>query len=770
MKKSLLITFVLLLATILHFSTAVYSQNSDDCIKEMSSPFAIDDGFEGSSLKELKAKKNQLQQEISNIKKYCPNFEEWKKHIEDAQKVIDENLQKLRDVAQKLKESDGINIQYPTDCRVSSECCQGGTCCSDLDPCKYEDFQKYLDRLKCMKNEAYQETSSATNNFMNGGMLVPRWYSGRDHREFMGAYNDIFNAVLGLLNVFDNILSELEGKDNPITDIVEEEILKIAKSIPMEGIKAMASPEELKAIEDAQSAYETIQAFKSIVQKLKNGGASPAWVIQLNQMLYTAAANATAVAVEGWKDYANLMSGYFQSSYQKYLCSKKLFANMLQAMEACKGFCKRAEECHRKQLEEVQAEISGMRKRAGIKMTQTEDGINSLLKQHLEGQKNDCKEICEQGGTIVIPDNQSPVGQRLSQLLQRRYGNWFCWMRVKVTANCSGTSCSFTTLPELSMKEPFHKECCKKLPPETATGGNPSSGGTTSGGGTSIEGGGHTTAPPIEGGLGTGSGSEGGNSGGSSNPGGGHTSPPDPDHPDSGNPPNQPKSCKCIVPTVFVNGMVALAGSTFHFAPSAVNIQVFGHCVGKDCKTGKQSVKVKSPNGLIQNGANSLKANLQNFGMYQVVAKQICNDEVCPLKFKIEILDRPSRNQSHPSLNNNTPSIGNCGNDDCLNLEWKKQGQKTPYMPFADAILNLSPTQVLDLQVKSQCLNHCNVQQKSQVEWIIETPSGRVISKQGYQLTFDFAEVGVYKICLIERMICGQQKRKFSRTFLVNTN
>jgi hypothetical protein len=752
-----------LIVLLAFFTQAVTAQpgTNNGCPGPAPSPFAPNGTSmpNGQPMTDLLAGKNALEQQVRNLQEYCPDGQSLMRRAQQNLEAVRANKRALETIYQRLLREGEISFTLPRTCQATLNCCPGGRCCEDLDPCTYEDFLQYLDRIRCLENTAFQAAAAGYGSFATGGDLLERWYSGQDHREVMGAYNDIFRAMESLFNFFDEALAQLSELSDGLRQKLLGDLRSALQDIAIEEFREVATPDQWRRFQQLQASLKTagevreaLSLVKDIVKRGTTGAApNPAWLFKLNAALYGAAANMTQSAVDGWKEYGYTMGKQLIEAYQHYLCAEQFYLQYLAILERCGSFCESAFRCHRDRLIAVKEQIKAQRNAAELLKDQANQDIQKVFDGVIS--TDFCRALCEAGFTAgrkaIIPTPGHPLLDRLSAALKARFGRAYCFMRIAVWAECTPTGgCRYRYEVMFSEGSPFHEDCCRDIPnpPDQGSSGNT----------------GPITRPEHPPGIGEGINRD------RDLERTDRTTRPVPGRPDDPDDPtkNPPGDCGCVTPQVRLNGGIVRPNAVVNqVAGSTLRIQANGTCKGTACNPVQTLLWITQPGAArsTRHGA-ATKLLLQRPGRYRIMAQQICGPDVCPMTFFVQVKPGTTRDQpSRPILVSPQPPSG-CGNARCVQVSWNVQGSPNKVQVGTDHQIALSrPMAIVLRESNSQCFG----QRPRLVQWIFTGPDGRVITRQGPGVAHEFIPGGTWTVCV---ELTGPKGRVVSRSIKVTTN
>jgi len=728
------------------------------------SPFAPNGASmpQGKPMADLLTEKNTLEQQVRNLQEYCPDGQRLMRRAQQNLEAVRANKRALEAIYQRLLQEGEVSFTLPRTCEANLNCCPDGRCCEDLDPCNYKDFLQYLERIRCMENTAFQAAASGYGAFATGGDLLERWYAGQDHREVMGAYNDIFRAMESLFNFFDEALAQLADLQGGLRDKLLGDLRSALQGIAIEEIRGIATPEQWRRFQQLQSSLETageireaLSLVKDIVKRGTTGAApNPAWLFKLNAALYGAAANMTQSAVDGWREYGYTMGKQLIEAYQHYLCAEQFYLQYLAMLERCGSFCERAYQCHLDRLTSVREQINAQRKAA----EQLKDQANKDIQQIFDDviSSDFCRALCEAGFTAgrkaVIPTPGHPLLDRLSIALKARFGRAYCFMRIEVWAECTPSGgCRYQYEVVFSEGAPFHEDCCRNIPNPPDRGSSGNTGPVTP-----------PETPPLNPpGIGDGINRDRGL--GRTD----RTTRPVPGRPDDPDGPtkNPPNDCGCITPKVRINGKMVGPNAMVNLVMgSTIKIEASGTCKGTACNPVRTQLWITNPGAAqtTRHGA-STKLQLQRPGRYRIMAQQICGPDACPMTFFVNVKPGTTGDQPARPIRVHPQQPAGCGNATCVQISWSVQGSPGKTLVGADSHIALSrPMAIILREANSQCFG----QRPRFVQWTFSGPDGRVITRQGPEVAHEFMPGGTWTVCV---EITGPNGQVVSRSIKVTT-
>lgn len=737
--------FVLLLC-LASYDSGLNAQSAiaEDCPEALENPFAPNgQGMPGGQpLQELREEKQRLIKIISALQKDCRWIGQLKAYAQVGLQRTRMNKKGVEKTVSRLSREGGINIPLPTACNTPLNCCPGGDCCSDLDPCSPESVAAFQKRLRCMSNAAYAAFYRGVNSMEQGNGLNRHWYNGTDHRHAMEAYHAILSGLESMFNIFDQILSDLmRGLNEDVDKILLEELIKVIQQVTLDDLKNGASAQERKRFQQLKANLHSVknvkEALKIIHTALKKSGGSgrpdPTVALKLKGLLFGAAANAASSGVTGWQKIAVQMSAVWQHSYQNFLCAEAYYQQILQALDRCGDLCEKVIACHQERLVRIDQQIDRQKAAARKLVDQVPGLVSSFLNEHVD---EFCWDLCEMGYTaqnpLVVPTPHNPLAQKISALLRRRFGQAFCFMKIRIYAICDGDNCTFELAVAVSQTEPVHRECCHEPanPPRERPISRPLPPNRDFPGGSVV-------APaPVHPGKRPGYRERipgGGTPGGSVSL---------PGHPGDDNPDN----CRCTTPRVTANGAGIRAGWTIRQKlGSRVLVEAFGDCIGGACTTNQTRIWVTAPGAAASiRYAGRAALTLDRPGRYRIFVQQVCGPNIsCPLEFFYEVTPAASV-PSRPVLQPGHPG-GGCGTQQCVLVHYQRLG--------GNAFVVVDGTNTIDLIGGSDLIlkeegSFCDPGTPRSVRWEIKAPDGKVLVKTGPTIQHRFDAKGRYIICV----------------------
>ncbi len=767
--------------------TVYYTHKGCDSLTEgaegtRSHPFAplLPDSAARRRVLELRVRKRNLEAKLSHWQKYCEEtvpgmLESSQKNQEAWEKAKEE----LKAMAELLRGE--LNFSLPEDCPVEDRCCNNRPCCEGLDPCKEADLETFKERMNCLQNQI-----NSLNNIFNGSTaeflrLYTRWRNGADHRATMDFYNAYFSLI-------DDIIGLITSALDAITPDAEEVLEQIIEETLASGACTLA-PEWCEAIQNARTVKEKMGVVQSLMASARSGGSMPpAFIVAMVQAMAQQAASATGVAVAGWDNFANVMINQLRSAYEALACLLELNQIRIASFRDCDEFCSRLIECLKAEIKETEEEIERIEEENARERTEYWEEERERIKVAMEQALSELgvgwyDKCCKEGtGEIHIPGD-GECARVAEQALRRSMGDKACFMTFVIRCHPDGRVTIEHSFPTRERRE----DCCEPQVERTerigGREGNPPEGGNVChpeserereelGRRTLPAGGWRVEAEDGEGNLIGESPLRG------LNPRRARTEPYHKPNPiDS-------VECECNV-TPVINGNPVKNNTTVRNLKKGTKqaISVKGDC-GKDCASGPQSISIQPP--LVFNAAFgapivflpppvAVKVNKTTYdfpypGFYKVTVTQFCEDgSSCDASFNVEISEKKKPKPLDPGDITGLSPAGGCGNAYCLKVLYSISGKKD-FKTIHFNSLDLGKTEELELRLESSCFQKCKGTKV--VTWEIKEPDGKKVVKKGpdlYEIRYDFNEVGLYHICVIETAVCGGSTKTCSKFLLIET-
>jgi len=720
---------------------------------------------------------------LNDMTEYC---EEISASFTELHKVRDSLEAEMREIQNskqdaELAEVGDFSLYLPDSCpaALSSLLNPYPASFDDLSPCA--DCRAFADRLTGIIGRLQSLDAQRFVSTIEFYRLAGRWIGGADHRGTMQVYHAFYSTIDRVISFVTDLIDELTPDQ---TDLLED----IIERYMTEDV-CRIHPTECQAIRDARDVKDQLETIRGIMKAAETSGTpGPGFMIQIVQAMAQAASAATAVAVEGWENYATVMQAALSNAYASLLCEKELLAWLLAQEEEIKGMCEACRGCISDEISAIDEEIAGIaaaEEEAAQARTsywqQQRSLIATQIQQALALLGDDWHDNCCKGGAerIEVPGD-SPCSERLEEALKETLGDKACFLTFVFTCNEDGLV-SFEFSFPLATRRPG---CCVPSRLQRTSLGqrqDPGKRGETvcyprsdeeaarlagklaglSSGGWLVEGrdrSGNLIAASERRDIGR----------------SGETTPAQlPQTPPS------PPACICSV-SASLNGIpLPPGGATITLqAGTPTNIAVGGGC-GPACDNGSESIRIQPPMAPMSSGSAlfivpalpltiqgaSTMYDFPNPGTYTVTVNRTCGDGAsCSYAFNVEA-SSPRSPVSRRAREGETGGYCSCGSDECLELSY--MGGEEPLIPILGHRLALTGPIELALQAESGCRPDCS--DGRTVRWEITGPGGdlEVFEGEGlYRISYTFDLPGEYLLCLIEGVPCEDGESIFENWWI----
>jgi hypothetical protein len=732
------------------------------------------------------------QNQLPYWRAFCERLGE---NIETARR----NRETFRSQQRQFEEWAGeINCELTEpDCKLP-DCCPQSGCCEGLDPSSPEDRAEFRRRLNCLTGPM-RSMNDVMNDFADDfEWLIDRWRSGEEHRNTMGAYDDIFGALEYLFSMqwLDDLGNEIMDALG-ISEFMEElrnfVLRQVCAGLQYTDEECRGFIQKLDELEqlmnDVKEGKENIETFRDALEALKTGGEMPVDVfLKLMENLYAAAGQATGTAVSGWQNFWEEMCETLRRAYNLNRCIQELNEEIIKLGEDCPEFCSGIIPALEEDAAEAEAEYNRLRDERRERWRQdSTEFTNDLDRAILEclGIMGDADICCrEVSGSRVYTfppyGSDDPCKQYIYGLLGRHLGDRLCYFNIRIEINCETLEVSYTWETTEGFRR--NEDCCPPQEQEELVGRTEGSSGDDE---VCWPRGGDENDPGREG-LDTGG------------PGRwrieaerdgrviarsrsrGFTSAPrnEAPPPDTIRIPGTPGgSCNCIV-QVALNGFNLPAGTGLIIAKGTrLNIQLQGGCSGT-CSATAQKISIHPP-GLMFLGMGwvnppvNINGNQTNFsfddtGTYRIEAVLQCSDgSECRASALVDVrtADRPSKKARLRQAKDH--GVQKCGDSKCMRPYYYANA----YQFFVtDNEIEFDDPGMEKLGYLPECFPQC--QGERQVEWQITSPEGKYEILDGqdlFEIDYDFSGNGIYTICIVETARCPGGERKESKYLIVKS-
>ena len=720
---------------------------------------------------------------LNDMTEYCEKISASFSKLHELQDSLEAEMREIQNSKQdaELAEAGDFSLYLP-------DCCPAGLSSllspypasfDDLSPCA--DCRAFADRLTGIISRLQSLDAERFVSTIEFYRLVDRWIGGADHRGTMQVYHALYSAIDRAISFVTDLIDELTSSQTDLLESIVEQY--------MTDQVCRLHPTECQAIRNAQDLKGKLETIQGIMRAAKTSGTpGPAFMIQIVQAMAQAASAATAVAVEGWENYAAVMQAALSQAYESLLCEKNLVEWLLDQEAKIGGMCEACRGCISDEISGIDSEIAGIEtaedqaaEARRAYWQQQRSLIATQIQQALALLGSDWYDDCCEGGSgrIEVPGD-SPCSECLEEALKETLGDKACFLTFVFTCNEDGLV-SFEFSFPLAARRPG---CCVPSRLQRTSLGerqDPGKRGETvcypesdeeaarlagklaglPSGGWLIEGrdrSGNLIAASERRDLGR----------------SGETAPAQlPETPPS------PPACICSV-SASLNGIpLPPGGATIALqVGTATNIAVGGGC-GPACDNGTESISIQPPMIPVSSGSSSfivpvLSLTIQaastmydfpNPGTYTVTVNRSCGDGAsCSYAFNVEAQSPPSPVSRQPR-EGKPEGYCSCGSDECLELSYTRDDdQLTPLLGHR---LALTGPVELGLQAESGCRTDCS--DGRTVRWEITGPDGDLDVFEGeglYRISYAFDRSGEYRLCLIESVPCTEGELLFENWWI----
>jgi len=631
----------------------------------------------------------------------------------------------------------------------------------DIDPGDCDACQEFADRLWQL-SDAIQSLQAAA--YFGEGWeferLLKRWKSGAEHRGVFQLYYTVYDGIAGSISFIEDIISKL-------TEPVKEALNEV-----LEKYLGKLDPETQAAIQVAKTIADKLSVAKEL---LESGGPTPAFLVEMVKAMSQQAAAASAVAVEGWKHYAQVMTAQFKEGYEDVLCAIAAVEAAAAQKDKIEELCNKCSHCAQVEVQRIDDELGRIidqkRAEAQARYTYWQQQLEVISSQisgigpHLSASWFD--NCCTPGGrTIQIPSDD-PCAHELEEALKKALGDKACFLNFTCAlSDCArdkngavqtaSISCVFRF--PLASRRPG---CCvPSRTSKTPIGTKPDPG---------REGG--ICLPPPEtpsgGSWGVKARDRAGDLIGESPQrrlGGGIPVPPATPIP---LPQPEPACvCECAISATFDGAKVSPGMTVTLQQGTMVNIGATGGC-SPCCGPGVKSIAIEPPliaprwltNPIVgfplpvTVQAATTAYDFPEPGTYTITVTQLCADGTeCSCTFNVDAFGVPGPVARQPRTDAETTSgaCPSCGSDECLELDYQL-GEEMPMLPMPEDHRVNVPEGEIFLELESFCRRDLDIDRT--IRWEMSYPDGSLTVREGvnlYQTDYDLSEPGIYALCIIE--------------------
>ena len=731
--------------------------------------------------------------EQSNLTAYCAKISQMFDRLSTRRGEIEHTLGKLEeerdraDAAQVDSEDEPFELPLPTRCPTSaesllapySEALEG----LRIDACEADACRGLSNLLRSLIDRYQSLDASAAGHVREFRRLLTRWLNGADHRGTMELYHGLFSLV-------DKAISLITDLIDALTPDLEEALRGLIKQYLTDAVCAQ-SPGACEALENAETVQEQLTILRGILQNARrNGTPGPAFIVRIVQAMAQQAAAATAVAVEGWANFAELMSSELWDGYESLLCELSVVDWLLAHQAAIEEMCRLCQQCLIDRIAQIDEELGRIdrqeQEEAAARQAYWQEQLAlissqiALAKHHLDPAWLDacCTGAAET--TVKIPGS-STCAEHLDEALKKALGDKACFMNFTCTIKCeyeNGSAIGASIECEHDFPSPERRFCCcvpcdrqSQSQGQQADPGRP---------GEPVCLPGSRTAAP-----------EGGTWGVEARDQAGRlvaSSPRRPfrrpilTDPYAWPGPTPSPGCSCQV-SIGLNGAALPPGTATLTVQRNMQqtINVIGDC-GPNCDAGMQSITIRPPAAVpawhplpfglapvpFSVAASSTAYDFPVAGSYTVTATQACEDgQQCSATLSVRATEPPGPVPHMPNTEQADPSVCPwCGKDECLMLSYQS-GPAPPMNPLSGHLLKLLPPAKLELELSSTCRPDCETAR--QVRWEFTEPDGTQRILEGadrYRVPYTFDQTGLYVLCAIETVPCSNGECLFENWWI----
>ncbi len=758
-------------------------------------PFAplIPDPEPRARASELRQERRAREAHLRDLEQYCANlgrmFDQLQQSLSSIPDVLG-HLEERRDEADRAQVG-GLDLPLPGTCpRSAEELLAPHAELLDglrIEPCRAGDPCRGLnDELSAIVGLIQSLHAHAFVQSMRLDALAERWVNGADHRGTMELYHGLFSLVDQVISLVDEIVGLLTPDvEELIEDLIERHVTDAV---------CRRSPDLCRAIEAAQTVEEKLATIKSVLSAARASGTpGPAFIVQMVQAMAQQAAAATAVAVEGWENFAEEMGAILWDAYESYLCLEAALEWLLDQRDRIEAMCEACQQCVRDEIDAIDGELDRIEAQeeaaAEARRAYWQEQlawISSRIGQvgaYLDDAWYDA--CCGQGTQTIRIPSEGLCAERLEEALKQALGDKACFLEFTCALACEfegGELVGASVECEHGFPLAERRSCCC-VPCERQQepiGSQPDPGRAGERVCHPPEGG---TAAPEPGGWSVEGRDESGNLVASSprrELGPGVVSEPSTLLPPA---PVPPVGCLCSV-SASVNGIPMTPGGIALTVQQGVqaNIAAVGDC-GPNCGPGTQSIAIQPPLAQpawltspiahvplpVSVAAASTAYDFPVEGTYSITVTQSCEDgDTCSYTFNVDAAGPPNPvprqpRSGEPVVHGTCPA---CGADPCLELFYRS-GDEPPSMPVLDHRLSIEDGRVLDLELESYCRPEC-VDDRT-VRWEMTHPDGTLDVLEGvelYGISYVFESEGEYSLCVIETVPCPEGDLRFENWWI----
>ena len=740
---------------------------------------------------EHRLEERNLETQIGALLEYCEGLDTFFEQVEQRLDEIPNELRRLErgrdeaDAAQVDTEEAPFELPLPSSCpQAASENLApfaGALDRLEVPPCEAGPCRALSETLRGLTARVQSLQANAVVQRLEFERLKERWVNGADHRGTMELYHGLFSFVDGAISLVTDLIDVL-------TPDLEAEIQELIEETLTDAV-CRQNPDLCEAIETAQTVREKLDAIRSILRSARSTGTpGPAFIVQMVQAMAQQAAAATAVAVEGWANFAEVMSAVLWDAYEALLCEQQALEWLRDQRAHIEATCNACLACLQQTLEQIQdaiddvdAEIEAASQERAAYWQEQRAAISASISRLGEALEDDWYDACcENAPARISVPGESLCSQQLEAALKDVLGDRACFLTFECTLECEFDGAELIGA-RVSCEHSFplsERRACCCVPCQyesTSLGSAPDPGGV----GTPV------CLPPgaTSGAPGTWevqARDEDGRLVGESPRrllgSGGITEPREI--------PTTRPGCDCAI-SGSLDGASVSPGALI-LAPSNVPVVISagGGC-GAPCAAGTTSITVQPPAPaptwlgiplVFAPPPFSVAGSTATYsfpfpGRYRVTLTRLCEDgSECSAEFDVLASVPPSPVLRHPDTGGSSSTCcPSCGAEPCLRLSYQVD-REPPFTPVAGHRLSLLSPMPLDLSLESTCAPDCDAPRF--IRWEFTSPSGEMKSLEGealYDVTV-LVEEGETLLCAIETMKCSEIEHRFENWWIFSVD
>ena len=772
------------------YQVIYHTKTCVDAVVNGPHPFApmIPDPQLSQRASQLQRDKDRLNDQMAAQAQYCASLSALFDDIRDSLSEIDDHLGGLTEGRAQASAAQvgGLNLPLPSQCPTSAEAFLAPHAAAldgiQIQPCQPDPCRGLADALSAIIGAIQSLSAQAAVQSLEFERLLDRWVSGAEHRGTMELYHGIFSFVDGAISLVNDIIGILTPDiESLINDLVDEFLTDAT---------CQRYPDMCESLRTAQSAREQLNTIRSIMQSARSTGTpGPAFIVQMVQAMAQQASAATAVAIAGWANFAEVMASYLWDTYESYLCLQNAYEWLLDREAEIRAQCEECLECLRNQIASIDAELDEIevQEQAVTEARQAywQEQLTLLSSQmgqvgaYLDDEWYDA--CCSTSPVSIEIPSEGLCAQQLEEALKQALGDKACFLEFSCTVNCeyeNGVLVGASVECEHGFPLAERRTCCcvpcereqnpVGMHPDPGQPGTPVCHPPQAG--TSSDPGGWSIVALDESGKPI-----------ASSPrrpfGPGATT-----HPYYFPPVPMPTQCLCSI-SATLGGVQVMPGSPIITTQKGVPVAIaaVGDC-GPPCPAGAQSISIQpplavpvwlpNPIGLIPLPISVPTANTTyDFpveGIYTITVTQFCEDgQKCSTSFTVESTGTPGPVLRHPESPLDEPvSCPACGNDPCLELFYQTS-EEPPLIPLFGHMLSVEQQTILNLELASSCRSDCEGDRI--VRWEMRLPDGTLdaLEEPGlYHNAYWLDQQGQYLLCIIETVPCEGRLLRFENWWI----